>query len=506
MNIKSVVSWFENANIPVWAWLIELFVVSGIRFYAEGFYFRYSYDNMVFIHALGYYFFIFTFAFMITKLITNEKSRKIASAFSFFTPVIIITPFVDYYYFGRTAGYPYPSTFNWAQITLSFFQKYPNAPSHGYQIEFGILFFALFIYIYSKLENRRIVEKLILSASTVFTIYVMVLYLSTPDFSYINNYFMGDIPTPWILLFKDFPYYVWFLRYSSLGIIFLLISAIAGDVRKIFHLLKDSSLLRTIHFVMMVFLGFYLIKPNLDWSVIPGRINTITIILASLSSVFGWFFIVGINNYYDWESDMITNIKRGLPSGYYTPQDLLDFSLMSLVIGFFLLLPLGFLPIFFYSVFVFLGFIYSYPPLYLKQYGVKTIFIGTGSALIFSVGYFTPVYTYLFPSLDFHFWLLFFIVLIIFSIGSIINDLKDYESDRVSGVKTVFTWLGKERGLLFSSVILLIAFSLPVLICPQGIFIFPVLAVIASYLFYREKVFWVYMVYFAEYVALILLV
>ncbi len=505
MNIKSIVAWFEDANIPVWAWLIELFIASGIRFYAEGFYFHYSYDYLVFIHALGYYFFIFTFAFMMTKLVINEPSRKISSAFAFFTPVIIITPFVDYYLFGRVTGYPYPSKYNWAQITLSFFQMYPHNPSHGYQVEFGILFFALFIYIYSKLKNRKIVEKIILSASTVFTIYVLVLYLSTPDFSYISNYFMGGIPISWILSFKDFPYWVWFLRYSILGIFFLMISAIAGNARKVFHLLKDVSLLRTIHFVMMVFLGFYLIKPNVDWGTIPGRINIITILLAGLSSVFGWFFIVGINNYYDWERDLITNAQRGLPSGRYNMNDLIDFSLASLVIGLFFLLPLGFLPIIFYSIFVFLGFIYSYPPLYLKRFGVKTIFIGTGSALIFALGYFSPLYTFMIPSLDYHFWALFFIILTIFSIGSIINDLKDYESDIISGVKTIFTWLGKDNGLRVSSALLFIAFSLPLLICPCGLLIFPVLGALAAYLLYRERVILVYIVYFMEYIALLLL-
>ena len=505
MNTRSVVAWFENANIPLWAWLIELFVAGGIRYYMEGFYFRYSYDYVVLIHALGYYFFIFTFAFMMTKLITNESSNKIASAFAFFTPVIIVTPFIDYYIFGRTAGYPYPSKYNWTQITLSFFQKYPNIPSHGYQVEFGILFFGLFIYIYSKLESRRIMEKIILSSSAVFTIYVLVLYLSTPDFSPISNYFMGDIQTSWLLVFKDFPYWVWFFRYSLLGIAFIGVSALYGDVKKFFHILKDASLLRTMHFVMMVFLGFYIVKPNMDWSVIPGRIDLINVVLVTLSSILGWFFIVGINNYYDREIDMLTNLERGLPSGHYEPEELLNFSLVSLVLGFFLLLPFGLMVILFYSIFVFLGFIYSYPLLYFKKYGVKTVFIGAGSALVFATGYFAPLYTFTLPSLDFHFWTLFLIVLVIFSIGSIINDLKDYKGDFVSDVKTIFTWLGKERGLTLSAILLFVAFSLPTVICFQGFFVFPVLGAVAAYLFYREKVVAVYMVYFVEYIAILLL-
>ncbi len=505
MSLKSFVKWFEDANIPLWAWLIELFVVGGVRFYIEGYYFNYSYDERVFIHALGYYYFIFSFGFMMTKIVTNEKVNKISSAFAFFTPTILVPPFIDYYLFGRMEGYPYPTKYNWAQITLSFFQRYPHIPSHGYQVEFGVLFFALFLYIYVKLENKRILEKIVLAASTVFTLYVLVLFLSTPDFSLISNYFMNSIPSEQLIIFKDFPYVVWFFRYFFLGTIFLMISAAVGNLRKIYHLIGDASIFRTMHFVMMYFLGFYLAKPSFDWDIIPGRMNLAVLLLGIFSSILGWFFIVGINNYYDREVDLLTNVKRGLPRGKYSEDDLILFSITSLVLGGFAILPLGMFPIIFYSIFVFLGFIYSYPPLYIKRFGVKTFFIGAGSSLVFAMGYFSPIYSFVEVSVNIRFWALFAVIFVIFSVGSVINDLKDYESDKIAGVKTIFTWLGRDKGVKLTSILLLFAFTFPVIICPKGVFIFPVFASIAAYLFYREKVSLVYVIYFAEYIALLFL-
>ncbi len=501
IKLKSVVEWFESPQIPLWAWMIELFVFAAIRYTIEGKVYHYSYDFIVLFHAIAYYLFIFSFAFMMTKLVTGEKIEKISSAFSFFVPVILVSPFIDHYIFGRTQGYPYPTKSNWSVITLSFFQKYPTIPSHGYQVEFGIYLLLLFIYIYSKLENKRVIQKIILSLSTVFTIYVLILFLSTPDLSPIFN--LLYLPFVQSVVVKDFYYWIYIFRYEVLTLLFFFIIGLVGDYKKLFHLLKDASFLRTLHFIMMYFLGFYIIQSTLEWSIIPGRINIMILIMGLFSSVLGWFFIVGINNYYDREFDFFTNTARGLPSGYYSPNELLSFSIVSGIMGAFILIPLGYFPLIFYLLFIFLGFIYSYPPLYLKQYGVKTLFIGVGSSLVFAMGYFSPLYSFN-TGMNLQFWEYFILLFIIFSVGSIINDLKDFESDRISGVKTIFTWLGREGGVKITSILLFFAFILPSLICFRGLILFSILAIIASLCFWKEKVLLVYIAYFLEYLLLLI--
>jgi 4-hydroxybenzoate polyprenyltransferase len=185
-------------------------------------------------------------------------------------------------------------------------------------------------------------------------------------------------------------------------------------MRKVLKMVADASPLRTTHFILIYILGFVIATKN-----IQAFIN-LDFLFGILVTTFGWFFIVSINNYFDREHDKKSNPHRGLPQEAYSERELLIFTFSNLIIGFIFSFLLTLQAVLFYSLFVLLGYLYSCPRVYLKKYGIKSVIIGLGSGMVFGMGFFTL------PG-DFteYFWFLFLLVTIIFSAGSVINDLKD---------------------------------------------------------------------------------
>ncbi len=263
-------------------------------------------------------------------------------------------------------------------------------------------------------------------------------------------------------------------------------------MHKILKMVADASPLRTTHFILIYFLGYVVATRN-----IANLLNS-NLLLGILATMFGWFFIVSINNYFDKEHDKKSNPHRGFPQEAYSGRELLFFTFSSLLIGILFSLFLSLQSFIFYSLFVLLGYLYSCPGVYLKRYGIKSVIIGLGSGLVFGMGFFTL------PS-EFtrDFWFLFLLVMIIFSAGSVINDLKDVEADRDAGVITPYTVFGRKGGKIATMLFLLLAFTLPSFIAPQGFHIFSLLAILSAALLWFEKVKLIYLAYFLEYLLLL---
>ena len=264
-------------------------------------------------------------------------------------------------------------------------------------------------------------------------------------------------------------------------------------MHKILRMVYDASPLRTTHFLLLYLLGFAFASRDV-W-----RVFTLRFLIGALSTIFAWFFVVSINNYFDREVDRKSNPHRGIPSEKYSERELLIFTFSSLIIGAALSLILTLESFLFYLLFVILGYLYSCPRVFLKKFGIKSGIIGLGSALIFGLGVFSlPSST---PSYDF--WYIFTIVLVIFSVGSLINDLKDVEADREAGVITPYTLFGRKWGKIVTMALLFIAFTLPILVTPQGFYVFPILGLLSAVLLWFERVKMIYLLYFLEYFLLL---
>ncbi len=499
--IRRFVKWLESLGIPVWLFLMFIVIFSSIRIYLEMIFFHINkLSILLFTSKLSYFLMTYLFVFLMLKAITDEKMDRISSALSFSVPFLIVPPIVDHFVFSRNVPYTYPTASTWANMALTFFQSNPESMYRGHQIEFAIFIALLVIYIYGKIQARR-VKKFSLAVSATFFIYIAIFVLATPSI-WIIYPFIVPSTTP-VGFESNFSYIAYNFIAILIGFLSFWSTIILENPHKVMTLLRDASPPRIVHFSLMFVLGFFIQVSKVNSiSDILWKGNVFILLMGIFSAASGWAFVVAINNYYDKEEDAITNKYRGLTSNKYTEINLKSFAILSVAAGGYTAIILGPWPFIFYAIFVLLGFIYSYPKIHMKKYGTKTIIIGLGSAVLFGMGYVTPWVPNLVP-INTVFWIYFVILFIVFSAGSAMNDLKDYESDVKNGIITIFTVFGRERGKKVGAILLVVAFSLPSILAPILTPVFVSLAVLGAVLIIKERVLFIYFVYFAEYFLLL---
>jgi homogentisate phytyltransferase/homogentisate geranylgeranyltransferase len=229
-----------------------------------------------------------------------------------------------------------------------------------------------------------------------------------------------------------------------------------------------------------------------------GNIGMLGISLFTI--IFLWQYAVMINHVYDVEIDRITNKERLLPQGLLSRERVekiaVIYALVAVGLSFMLGLPILIIAL----ISLLLGTIYSVPPLRLRASVFGTTIIGLGSMIAFFLGYLTPHYEYeilpvaievvkAFPSVTLEAIGLGLLVFINLSIGPLVTDLKDYEGDRKSGVKSIYTIFGVEKGVFIVSVLLFFAFLSPLILFHKlyDLFIFVPLAVVVTIAFNKYK-------------------
>ncbi len=489
----------EGNGIPLWLFISEVLVVGAVRIITEAQMFNYDYSYVSYMHSILYYLYITLFIVFIVKLVTGEAARKIMRAFSWFIPIHLALPYIDKYVFERAVGTQYPDANTWAQVALSFFESNPAIAHRGHQIIFLIVLSLVFIYIFQKLRDGMGIPPLrsiFISFSSVFVVHVGIIALSTPDIWPTYNFLYS--------FYNALPFYghlCLYIHYLLMSLFFLMAIFLIENPRAVRRIIVDISFPRALHFALMALLGLKLSGHVFSWDM-PWRYDVLISLITLVCVVFGWGFVVGINNYYDAEHDAKTNPRRGIPQGIYSPETLLDFSLSCLIMGMFTALTVGVETFAFYIAFVLLGFAYSYPSIRIREAGLKNIVIGIGSSLCFAIGYFAYAYS---PSPQGDFSPLFLLITAIFALGSTVNDLKDMEADRDRGIRTVFTVFGRVRGKAVAAAMIFLAFILPSLLLPAYVHIFLIPALTGALGMWFERRAVVYLSYFAEYGLIFLL-
>ena len=369
--LKVAVEKFENLRVPLWVLFVEISIMGGLRYWIEGEAYEYTYDFIVFFHAIAYYIFIFSFVLFMTKLITGEKIGKIASAFSLFIPVILIPPIMDHYLLGRTEGYPYPTSSTWFTITFTFFGRYVHTPSPGYQLEFGILLILWSLYIFSKWKFNGFFKRAVLTLVTSIITYLLILILSTPDFSPVVNliYIQGDFG----VITGDFYYWVLIFRYFLLTSTFFFVIVMIYHRKSLLKFLNSPLLYGELIFMDLIYaIGFLIGASTMDISVIPGRINQVVLLLGILAIIYGWLF-------FKYLEEHRKNIMRQTP---------LKLSLFFSVMGLLIMIPFGILPLIIYSSYLISMWIYH--NIADKRLIMRSTLFGLATSLIFTAGYTSP--------------------------------------------------------------------------------------------------------------------
>ncbi|NPA74946.1 MAG: hypothetical protein GXO25_02550 [Euryarchaeota archaeon] len=387
----------ESHPVPLWVWLLEITFVAALRHWCESLIYHYKLDPAIYFHGVFYFIFIFSFVLLVIKIVTRERINRILAGFALFTPVILLPPLVDHYIFGRTVGYDYPTLNNWTTIAFSFFQKYVEIPSHGFQIEFLLLFGGIWIYLTYKIKLKNGSFRILVSSVLVFLLYLSVIFISIPEASLIFRVFTEGADDIW---YSNFYYWVLILRYLFLAGLFIFVSCVIEYRGKIRWFFGSRLLSRAVSMSAIYLIGFGVSQYTLNWELVPGRLNLIVLILGLMGVFSASFFVFGILNYRRETMDLVNILSHNKQNTY---RDFKSFFFTAAIFGALSFLPQGTTIFLMYMLFIAAGIVFFYIPLSGEKTFEDIGLLVICGALSFSIGYEAPLFSR-YVTLSLYFW------------------------------------------------------------------------------------------------------
>ncbi|MGB9561864.1 MAG: UbiA family prenyltransferase, partial [bacterium] len=241
--------------------------------------------------------------------------------------------------------------------------------------------------------------------------------------------------------------------YYILGIIPALLLCLyfyeKNSIRFLFYVVRFP---RLAHFWLMFLTGIFVgFKGNMDRI---RYMNSFDIFFILLSLGFLWCFSVISNDIFDITGDMVSLRNKPLAKNIVSPR------VATIIASFFLILGLAISALVDYkyfalsAIFTLLYWIYSAPPVRLKNLPIiSTFIIATASVVPLIMGNILAGNRLVeLPSK------LVALLLICFTLAFNAKDLKDVQTDRINKTLTLPVLLGEKRGRLFVGILIFIAF------------------------------------------------
>lgn len=268
-------------------------------------------------------------------------------------------------------------------------------------------------------------------------------------------------------------------------------------------ILANSRLERVLHYWLLVAVGI--------WAAVShARVNWVTVLAGGvlfLTFYAAWMFAVGVNDLEDVAVDAISNSERPLIRGALTKEEVRTvngiFLSFALVGGYILGQTILFLVLVFTAAY----YIYSAPPLKLKRLPVLATFcISLACLAAVLAGFFFWNDNQHLTAFPFR-----YVVLIVvgFTLGATLKDIKDIEGDGKAGVRTLATLCGPMWGPRVIGLLVGLGHALvPLLLVRPMLWYIALPCGLASYYFatctpYKERyLFYVYFVALFGYILL----
>lgn len=465
----------ENSRGSFWAYLMTIICVIFLRNFLESFS---DMDNFwtpvsplaYFVHYPMFYLCLLLALIAIFHWLTKEKITKITRITLFFFPIILLAPILDLLISGGQ-GYNISYMFEDSSALINRFVTFSwgylgRGVSPGIQIELAVALLLTACYLF--LKTGQIISVIIGVMVSYIVGFVFgslpslitVLWNLTGSITSPNDIFSGDVVLYHFYSFNHkmtlvlFPIFLvelglWYHQYNK---------------KKFNALLKNLRGQRVLHYLCMLgvgmLIGYGRRRPQ---AFFESPFPALILIVSACSGVLAWLWAVGVNDLHDVETDKITNHSRPLASGVIDVKEYrslnLVFLLLSLVAA--VLVRHPFLVIVLLTAG--LSYIYSAPPFRLKRVPLLSTFIlALCSALVCLAGFvlFSADYSfYGFPPE------ILLTILVAFTLGLTVIDLKDLRGDRVTGTITIPILFGEKKGKMITGVLVLLAYlSVPVIL------------------------------------------
>ncbi len=468
----SIIEKIENQKITPSNWLLSFFAIVFLRIFLEAYstglnYFQFAtnrvFADFIFFHTPAFFLLGGLFFILLLYFLTKEKIEKISKIALFALLVILLPPTIDLIASAGqgelSMGYvPLSETpdsvgtfFKWFLMMVLYGPQgllfLGEAPSYmdtdsfvnyGTRIQLGFIFLGLIWYIFLKTKN---VFKVFLGLIALYFIKAIVYYFPST---------LSDISASLNPAFNN--------HRIIFSLYFLFICILASLWFYIYHkekfisLFNNLRLSRIAHSVVLLSLGLYF-GGLLDFEF--NLANTSLIILALISLFLCWLGEIFYGDLSDERIDKIANPSRPLPSGKFNRSEFRFLGSIFFAVSYLTAFVVG------YGFFVFLllrgfvGYLYAYPPFRLKRFPVLATF-SRALAFLFTIyaGFLLIADNTIF---DFPGRLALFI-LVIFTLGTTVKDIRDYRGDKTDNVYTIPAIFGPEKGKKIISLLVFIAF------------------------------------------------
>ena len=476
---EKILKKIDSSNTNYESWILSAIGIILIRIFLEQIS---SYtpnhpiliDISTIIHYSTFFLSVAIWCFVILLYTTKRTVGEISNIALYGLSLILIAPVVDILLksnVGSVMHYAFLNSNDLLKAFLTMFWSSPaNGITYGIRVEIIILVLLSFFIIktYTKNVRRSLFGSFLIylfifiscSLPSILSIFSNITSVSFVQNSLLssniinNSFFSTQISNFERLLDVGFNSLMIQIN-SMLLIIGTFLISLYHYKKKILIIIKNSRPERILHYSIMILIGAFMAKNNsffLSW------INILSLVLVIGSFKLAWISAVLVNDMNDIEIDKISNPERPLPQNSLEVNDFKILSKLFFLFSLLLAYSTGLYTLFFITLFSVVYYIYSSYPLKIKRNfigGIFTIGIATLSA-VYS-GFFLVNRSR--EIMDFQVTIALAIFLI-FGIGSMIKDIKDYEGDKSEGIVTLPVFIGLKCSKIVISIIIMIGFLL----------------------------------------------
>ena len=497
-SLKRFINILENSQISFQGFMITLFCIIFLRNFLETFS---DIDNFLtpvsslanFIHYPMFYMCLLLALAIILFWLTKEKIIRITKIILIFFPLVLLAPILDLLLSG---GKGYNISYLFGDLPLLFHKFITLSWSYtgrgmtpGIQIELIIAFFLVGCYLFLKTGK-------VISIIVGFIVIYIVLFIlgSMPSIiTFIWN-LIGSIKGAEELFSAEIVLnHFYSFNHKIILVFFPILLMELGlwywyyDKQKFLAILKNIRGLRVFHYLCMLvigmFLGYKFVHPDNLWdSPFP-----ILILLTSVFSVaFAWWWAVGINDFHDLAGDKISNLSRPLVTRTLHSDEYRKVNVIFLVLSLVGAIVIRYQFLVTILITIGLSYIYSASPFRLKRVPfLATLIIALCSATVCLAGYilFSNNYSfYGFPPR------ILFTIIVAVTLAFNVIDIKDLQGDRATGIVTIPTLLGENKGKKVIGILVLLSyFSIPLIFKSLILIPFALFFGIVTYILINQK-------------------
>lgn len=478
----------DSRNNTVAGWIAGFTVIVLIRSFLEVFsttpYTGFVVSDSQRVH---YFLFFLATALIITFVIsvsTKQRGNRVVNLALYGLPIIFLAPILDIIigFWGNfyRMGYLFDTHAQLFFDFIAFFGPlYPYGITLGIRIEVFIILCALGWYVWMKKKSVAVMlSSVVISYALIFILLALpgVLYtISHPSQKNVSqasvSSFMetsitkSNIPANILhgSLLYDSKQRLLMLGFSTMmSQLFFIISFIAGMLWSwysykniLITVLRNSRIERVLFYLSLLALGM-LFSHEMSSIVFvwTDYLGTIVLFLSWFSA---WMFAVHTNDIADIEIDAISNQLRPLPQKTLSVETMRDVGFMWLILSLVGSYIVGYYVFFMNIVFTSAYYLYSAPPLRLKRIPILSSFLISIACLAtILAGFFFLSPNKLITLIP---TLFVFGIIVMFTLGVNIRDIKDIEGDRATGIQTLPVFFGR-YGKQVSGILLVLSLLL----------------------------------------------